>query len=349
MQMTEHQVTQVPIHSIASGLNDRTVFDQNALKELADSIREHGLAQPPTVRPVGLVCSRCHTPVAWDSPADPFQPITLDRGWRCETCDRAYDRTELTPMFELVMGERRWRACKLLGWEAIPVIIRQLSDEAAADLMLVENIARKDLDPMDEANAYKSRMDRFGWTMVEVARKAQKSEKHVSARLALLDLVPEAQHLVRSGNISVGYGEAMAPLDANRQRIAMQYFNTTNRPLLREFRAICGKLAAEQAQEALFDPDQFFVQVIESHEAERDQRYQRKFPVDESLPAMMRDGSIGRSFEAYLAQLLASSDPHHRAAAPIVGRVYEGMLACGMAYPPREDSPLDVLLKKEAA
>lgn len=247
--------------------------------------------------------------------------------------------------YEIVAGERRTRAALLLGWTYIPAIVREMTDEQASSAMLAENIHRADIDPLDEARAYQKRIDSFGWSPAQVAKAAKVGEKRVRARLALLTLVPEAQHLIRSGQMGVQFGEIMASLDHNRQRIAMRYLSGTDHPLLREFAAVVGKLTSEQAQDTMFDLNLFVAQALEEHAAERAEWKDRRFPFDERLPLMKRVGTLGLSFETYIATLLASDDQHHRDAAPIVGRVYQSMLLGGMAYPPRRErhSPLESL------
>ncbi|CAG0948016.1 Nucleoid occlusion protein [Anaerolineae bacterium] len=294
----EGQVSELLIATIRAGDNDRTVFNDAKLDELAESIRSAGLAQPITVRPI--------------------------------TLSEVEGRTFL---YEIVAGERRFRACTKLGWVKIPAIVRTLSDEQAAEIMLAENVHRADLNPMDEAHAYRKRMDKFGWTVSQVAQKSNKSDKHINARLLLLNLISEAQAMVQRDLIGVAFGEEMALLDQNRQRIALKYLANTERPLLREFRAICGELQAEQAQERFLDPDDFIRATANQNSAQRAAILsERNFPIDENLPHMERRGSIGASFEAYIADLLASDDPYHRECAPVVGRIYDSLLRGGMAY-----------------
>lgn len=293
---TADRIHRLPVTQIVAGDNDRTMFRDEDLRELADSIAQDGLAQPITVRPLSL------------------------------------------NVYEIVAGERRFRACCLLGWTTIPAIVRILTDEQASRIMLIENIHRKDIDPIDEANAYRKRMERFGWSAAQTAHMAKVSQKRVGARIALLELVPEAQNMIQQSQMGVQFGEVLSPLDHNRQRVAMRYLTSTDRPLLREFRAIVGRLLSEQAQESLFNTDLFIVQTLEAHQAERDDLHTRRFPVDESLPLMRRVGTIGLSFETYLAELLASDDLHHHQAALIVGRVYQSMLEGGLAYPPKRNA-----------
>jgi ParB family transcriptional regulator, chromosome partitioning protein len=101
--------------------------------------------------------------------------------------------------FELVAGERRFRAHQLLGVATIDAIVRDLSDEGAAGIMLVENTGRVDLSPIEEANAYRRRIDEFGSTPAEVATAAGVSSIRVKYRLDLLNLRPEIQHQVHNG------------------------------------------------------------------------------------------------------------------------------------------------------
>lgn len=218
-----HQITHLALSEIIPGQNDRTRFDQTSLTELADSIEEHGLAQPITVRPLDEM-----------------------------------------DMYQIVCGERRYCAFKLLGYPMIPCIIRELSDEEAAAIMLCENVARADLDPIDEARAYESRMSRFGWTAQECAQKAGVSTPRITNRLHLLRLRPDLQDLTRSGDLRIGYANiiAHADLDVNRQLIALARLRDNPAPTPAWFRREVNALLEEQAQDCLFDADLFTVQHV---------------------------------------------------------------------------------------
>lgn len=208
------QINQIPISQIIPGKNDRTVFDEAGLGELADSIKEHGLIQPITVR-----------------------------------------YTKDCAQFEIVAGERRSRACKFLKWETIPAIIKVMEDEEASAITLAENIARKSLDPIDEARAYQRRIDEFGWTIEDLAKYAGTSSIHIRFRLKLLKLIPEIQKLIRFGNLSLGYAQILADatLDTNFQLTAFATFRDNPKPTPGWFRNIILDLKEKQDQGVLFN------------------------------------------------------------------------------------------------
>ncbi len=206
-------VEDIPISQIIPGKNDRTIFDESGLRELAASIKEHGLIQPITVR-----------------------------------------HAEDGNLFEIVAGERRFRACKLLGWRTIPAIVTDLKDEDASAITLAENIARKSLDPIDEACAYQSRIESFGWSIEEISKYAGTSTIHIQFRLKLLRLIPEIQKLIRGGNIQVGYAQILADanLDSNFQLLAFSKLRDNPKPTTGWFRSIVSELKEKQDQGILF-------------------------------------------------------------------------------------------------
>jgi len=206
-------IKDIPISQIIPGKNDRTVFDQKGLRELADSIKEHELIQPITVR-------------------------------------SAKDNKH----FEIIAGERRFRACKLLGWQTIPAIVKDVKDESASAITLSENIARKSLDHIDEARAYQSRIDSFGWSIEDLSKYAGTSTIHIQFRLKLLRLIPEIQKLVRGGNILIGYAQTLADadLDSNFQLLAFSKLRDNPKPTMGWFRSIVMELKEKQDQGVLF-------------------------------------------------------------------------------------------------
>lgn len=170
--------------------------------------------------------------------------------------------------YEIIAGERRWRASQLAGLVTVPCIVRELSDEEAASLMLIENVNRADLSPMEEARAYNVRRVRFGWTVAQVARETGKNAEYVRRRLALLDLLPEVQQLVASGTLPVSHAEEMAVLLPESQAAAVKALTGRDGlPSVVTFRRIVGELVERESQLGLFDLEAFAVQRREELEA----------------------------------------------------------------------------------
>lgn len=149
-----------------NALQPRKHFEQSALEELAESIRENGVIQPLIVRKENGV-------------------------------------------FEIVAGERRWRAAKIAGLERLPVVIRTATDQDVAELTLIENIQREDLNPIEEAEAYEKLAERFGLTHDEIAKKTGKNRSVVTNQLRLLRLSQKAKEALVSGAITVGHARAL--------------------------------------------------------------------------------------------------------------------------------------------
>ncbi|MGB9886094.1 MAG: ParB/RepB/Spo0J family partition protein [Moorellales bacterium] len=119
--------------------------------------------------------------------------------------------------YRLVAGERRWRACQLLGWDSVPAIVRELSDRESTEMALVENLQREDLNPLEEASAYRMLQEEFGLTQEEIARRVGKSRAVVANTLRLLQLPPRVQQLLSEGWLSAGHGRALLAVeDAER-------------------------------------------------------------------------------------------------------------------------------------
>ncbi len=228
-------VEEVYLSHIIPGDNDRTVFDPGELEELATSIRQNGLAQPITIRTI----------LAWDEAGNCIQ---------CGEAGRCYCKH-----YQIVAGERRFRAVQLLGWPSIPAIVANLTEEEASAVMLAENTARANLDPIDQALAYQKRMARYGWSVQTVAEKAGVSPVHVQFRLKLLKLRQDIQALIRTGNLPIGYAQILADagLDHNRQMIAFSRLRETASPTPGWFRRMVGALLEEQASVSLFDMSEY--------------------------------------------------------------------------------------------
>jgi ParB family chromosome partitioning protein len=153
----------------------RTVFDEDQLTELALSIKEVGLLQPPVVRSIG---------------------------------DGKY---------QLIMGERRFRAAKLAGLKSIPVIVRQTSDDQLLREALIENIHRSQLNPLEEGAAYQQLLNDFSYTHDELAVKLSKSRPAITNTMRLLNLPPSVQRKVAAGIISAGHARALLSLTDEKE------------------------------------------------------------------------------------------------------------------------------------
>lgn len=149
----------------------RKQFDEDALIELADSIRQHGVIQPLLVRP-------------------------LDNG-----------------MYQLVAGERRWRASRMAGLMEVPVVIRDLSDHETMEIALIENLQRKDLNVIEEALGYQQLMDRYDMTQEKVAERVGKSRPAVANALRLLNLPEQVIDMVKAGEVTAGHARALLKLE----------------------------------------------------------------------------------------------------------------------------------------
>lgn len=164
----------------------RQVFDEDALDELVHSIREIGLLQPIVVR---------RRPQA----GKPRQAKP--------------DKDPQEPAYELVAGERRWRACQEAGLPAIPAIVRETADDALLREALLENLHRAQLNPLEEAAAYQQLLADFGGTQEELAKSLGRSRPQVANTLRLLKLPPSVQRRVAAGVLSAGHARALLSLE----------------------------------------------------------------------------------------------------------------------------------------
>lgn len=162
--------------------------------------------------------------------------------------------------YQIVAGERRFRAMsQVLQWATVPAIVRDLNDEQASAIMLAENTSRADLDPIEEANAYQSRMTAFGWLPAQVAAVAGVSEELVRRRVLLLQLHPDVQQLVAKRHLPVGHAEIMIKLDHYRQLMALRIYREAKAMPLNTFCKVVSDIFGEQAQDGLFDLEQFWL------------------------------------------------------------------------------------------
>ena len=148
----------------------RKAFDQEALEELAESIREHGILQPLTVR-------------------------RLASGY-----------------YQIIAGERRWRAARMAGLTEVPVLVIEADDRRAMELALIENLQREDLNPLEEAQGYRTLMEQYGLSQEETAQRIGKSRSAVANALRLLSLTEPVRQMTEQGLLSAGHARALLPL-----------------------------------------------------------------------------------------------------------------------------------------
>lgn len=119
--------------------------------------------------------------------------------------------------YQIVAGERRWRACRLLNKKTIPALVKDYSDQQLLEIALIENIQREDLNPLEEARAYKTLIEEYGLTQEEVAARVGKSRPFIANLMRLLNLAPAVQSMVARGELSVGHARALLPLPEEGQ------------------------------------------------------------------------------------------------------------------------------------
>ena len=183
------------------GDQPRKKFDENALQVLADSIAIHGVIQPIVVREVSM----------------------------------------LDDTYEIIAGERRWRAAKMAGLDEIPAVIMTGDDLKVAEVALIENVQRKDLNPIEEALAYKTLIERFGLKQEEVAKQAGKSRSAVANMLRLLELPNEVLELVQDEKLSMGHARAILGLAKEEKMLPLAQMTVDKELSVREVEALVRK------------------------------------------------------------------------------------------------------------
>ncbi len=183
----------------------RKNFDETALQLLADSIREHGVIQPIVVREVD----------------------------------------GLGENYEIIAGERRWRASKLAGLDEIPAVIMTGDELKVAEVALIENVQRKDLNPVEEALAYKTLIERFGLKQEEVAQQAGKSRSAIANLLRLLELPDDILEFVQEERLSMGHARALLGLEDEDRMLPLAELTMQKELSVREVESLVRKYNAE--------------------------------------------------------------------------------------------------------
>ena len=201
----------LPISQVEScAAQPRKQFDPDALADLADSIRQHGIIQPLTVR-------------------------KLQSGY-----------------YQIIAGERRWRAARMAGLSQVPVVVIEADDRKAMELAMIENLQREDLNPMEEAEGYRTLMEQYGLTQEETSQRVGKSRSAVANALRLLHLSDEVRALVEEGKLSGGHARALVPLTAELQKKAAAVIIKDDLSV-RQTELLVKKLTADKPQKPVKD------------------------------------------------------------------------------------------------
>ena len=214
----------LPITSVENNsAQPRKIFDEAALAQLAESIREHGIIQPLTVR-------------------------KLASGY-----------------YQIIAGERRWRAARMAGLQEVPVGVIEADDRKTAELAMIENLQREDLNPMEEAAGYRTLIEQYHMTQEEAANRVGKSRSAVANALRLLELSGSVQTLVESGQLSAGHARALVPLSAALQAKAADAIIAGGLSV-RQTEALARRLAAEKKPAKKVDGNQVDYTVVAQKE-----------------------------------------------------------------------------------
>ena len=194
----------LPISQVESCAGQpRKQFDPDALADLADSIREHGIIQPLTVR-------------------------KLQSGY-----------------YQIIAGERRWRAARMAGLDQVPAIVIEADDRKAMELAMIENLQREDLNPIEEAEGYRQLMEQYNLTQEETAQRVGKSRSVVANALRLLNLCPPVRAMVEDGRLSNGHARTILPLSPALQEKAANAILKSDLSV-RQTELLVKKLTAEE-------------------------------------------------------------------------------------------------------
>ena len=206
---------------VAGQYQPRTRMDEGALYELAESIKAQGIMQPILVRRLSDA----------DAQAKRAQ-MASDTGGA------------LRPLYEIIAGERRFRAAKLAGLDSVPVLVRGVPNEAAAAMALIENMQREDLNPLEEAQGLQRLIKEFGLTHESAAQAVGRSRSAASNLLRLLNLADPVQTMLMAGDIDMGHARALLALDKATQITAASQI-AAKKMSVREAESLVKKLAAE--------------------------------------------------------------------------------------------------------
>ena len=251
---TREHVQRVPLDRIRPcSLQPRKDFSAEALRELADSIREQGIVQPLIVR---------------------------ERGGQ----------------FELIAGERRWRAAQLLQLADVPVIVRQADDRAVLELALIENLQRENLNAIEEAHGYEQLAGQFQLTQEEIALKVGKSRAVVANALRLLKLPQVVQNFVREGRLSVGHAKVILGItDEKKLKLAVERIIKEGLNV-RQTEGLVAKLQGRDSRRAGLKPETVAAPGSDPHVADLEARLREVFATKVQLRYAEGKGTVEITF-----------------------------------------------------
>lgn len=160
--------------------------------------------------------------------------------------------------YQLVAGERRWRASRLAGLTEVPVVIREMNDQQAAELALIENLQREDLNPMEEAMGYQTLMESYGMTQEETAQAVNKSRPAVANALRLLHLPDTVRRMVSEGELSAGHARAILAFDTEEEQLDAAAAAVDRRLSVRELERLAKSAKAAKAPKMHREPETVF-------------------------------------------------------------------------------------------
>jgi ParB family chromosome partitioning protein len=200
----------------------RKIFDENAIQELSESIKEHGILQPIIVRKVGT-------------------------------------------MYEIVVGERRFRAAKMAGLVEIPAVVRQLTDEESMEMAILENLQREDLTPIEEAEAYQKLMDNLSLTQEQLAFRLGKSRPHIANHIRLLSLPEKVRKMITDGKLSMGHGRTLLGLRKKEQILSIAEKTISEGLNVRQLEKLVHRINEDVPRETKPEKKNIFLEEQESH------------------------------------------------------------------------------------
>ena len=199
----------------------RTRMDEGALYELAESIKAQGIMQPILVRRLSGERARSRRSEQANGSAQPERPL-----------------------YEIIAGERRYRAARLAGLDSVPVLVRDVPDESAAAMALIENIQREDLNPLEEAHGLQRLVKEFGLTHEQAAQAVGRSRSAASNLLRLLNLTEAVQTMLMAGDIEMGHARALLALERAAQITAANRI-AAKKLSVREAESLVKRIGAE--------------------------------------------------------------------------------------------------------